>query len=61
MLGFQESIYHAVPILGIPFGNDQRANINRAISLGFGLRLDWNTINEKNLLDAVTRLINEPR
>ena len=48
-------------LLGIPFGNDQRANINRAISEGFGLRLDWNTINENDLLDAITRLINEPR
>lgn len=24
LLGIQETVYHGVPILGIPFGNDQR-------------------------------------
>jgi len=24
LMGVQEAIYHAVPLLGIPFGNDQR-------------------------------------
>ena len=61
MLGTQETIYHGVPMLGLPFGNDQRTNIDRAVREGFGLRLDWNTLNEKDLHDAATRLINEPR
>lgn len=61
MLGTQETIYMGVPILGLPFGNDQRTNINRAFREGFGLRLDWNTINEQDLHEAITRLINEPR
>jgi glucuronosyltransferase len=59
-LGTQESIYHCVPLLGLPFGNDQRANVAKAARDGWGLKLDWDKINDQDLNDAVTHLINNP-
>lgn len=61
MLGNQEAIYHAVPILGLPLCNDQRSNIAMAMKNGFGLKLDWDNINEKLLYDTIIRIIDEPR
>lgn len=61
MLGTQETIYHGVPLLGLPFGNDQRANVAKAVRGGWGLKLDWDKIDDNNLYEALTYLINDPR
>ena len=61
MLGTQETIYHGVPMLGLPFGNDQRANVAKAVKGGWGLKLDWDKIDEQTLKDAFTYLINDIR
>lgn len=61
MLGNQEAIYHAVPILGLPLCNDQRFNIAMAMKNGIGLKLDWGHIDEKSLYDTIVRIIGEPR
>lgn len=61
MLGYQEAIYHAVPILGLPFCNDQRSNVAMAIKLGIGLKLDSDRLDEKELHDKIVRLISESR
>ncbi|KZS03466.1 Ugt36Ba, partial [Daphnia magna] len=60
MLGTQESIYHGVPLLGLPFGNDQRANVARAVRDGWGLKLDWDKVNDHVLDGAIRHLINDP-
>ncbi|KAI9551887.1 UDP-glycosyltransferase 209A1 [Daphnia sinensis] len=56
MLGTQESIYHGVPLLGLPFGNDQRANVARAVRDGWGLKLDWDKVDDRTLDDAIRHL-----
>ena len=61
LLGLQEAIYHAVPLLGLPFGNDQHNNMARAKKEGYALKLDWGRLNEENLFQAITTLINDPR
>ena len=61
MLGTQEAIYHAVPLIGLPFCNDQHLNIVMAIKQGFGLKVDWNSLNEKLMHDTIVRIVNEPR
>ncbi|KZS19435.1 putative UDP-glucuronosyltransferase [Daphnia magna] len=60
MLGTQESIYHGVPLLGLPFGNDQQANVARAVRDGWGLKLDWNEVDDRILDEAIRHLINDP-
>ena len=61
LLGFQEAAYHGVPMLLLPFGNDQKANAARARNEGFGCKLDWHDLNERELVDALTRLISDSR
>ncbi|XP_057375386.1 UDP-glycosyltransferase UGT5-like [Daphnia carinata] len=60
MLGTQEAIYHAVPLLGFPFCNDQKSNMAMAIKQGFGLKIDWDRINDDLLYNSIKTIINEP-
>lgn len=60
-MGFQEAIYHGVPILGLPLGSDQKSNLAKAKKEGFGIKLDWNQVNEEMLYETITRIINDPR
>ena len=61
MLGTQEAAYHGVPLLGLPFGNDQRANVYKVERGGWGLQLDWDKIEDRILTEALTHLIHEPK
>lgn len=61
MLGTQEAAYHGVPILGLPFGNDQRGTIAKAVHSGWGFKLNWNDINDQSLYDALTYLIHDAK
>jgi len=61
LLGFQEAAYHSVPQLLLPFGNDQKANAAKARKEGFGLKLEWDDLDEYKLVDALTRLISNSR
>lgn len=61
LIGLQEAIYHAVPVLGLPFGNDQRTNIVKAQKEGYLIKLDWDAITEETLYETIQKLINEPR
>ena len=60
MLGTQETIYHGVPILALPFGNDQKANAAKAERDGWGLKLDWDKVNDQSLKESILYLINNP-
>ena len=55
----QETVYHGVPVLGLPFGNDQRGNVAKAVKGGWGLKLDWDKIDDKSLSNALTHLIHD--
>jgi len=48
-------------MLGLPFGNDQRANIVQAEVEGYGLALGWVKIDALSLEKALNRLMNDPR
>jgi glucuronosyltransferase len=61
MLGIQEAVYHGVPMLGLPFGNDQRGNVAKLRKEGFALVLGWDNVNEEVLHDAINTLLNDPR
>ena len=61
LIGTQEAIYHGVPILGLPFGNDQRANIVKPKRQGHALQLDWDKLNDDVLLSAINHLVYNPK
>lgn len=61
MMGTQEAIYHGVPILGLPFGNDQRANIVKPKRDGFAIKLDWDNLSDDVLFSAISHLVYDPK
>ena len=61
LLGVQEAIYHKVPLLGLPFGNDQHNNMARSSNEGYAIKLDWDKITEEKLSEAINSLINDAR
>ena len=61
LLSTQEAIYHGVPVLGLPFINDQLLNMNRAVRDGYALQILWSNINPQILSESIDQLINDKR
>lgn len=57
LLSTQEAIYHGVPVLGLPFINDQLLNMDKAVRDGYALQLLWNQIEDKLLYRSIRELI----
>ena len=53
------AVYHGVPLVGIPLGNDQKPNMLRAARAGYAVRLDWAGLTPHLLAAAVTRAVTE--
>jgi len=60
LLGMQESTYHGVPLLALPFATDQNMNAAKANKEGNGLKLQWRVLDENTLYNAITTIINQP-
>ncbi|CAH0547839.1 unnamed protein product [Brassicogethes aeneus] len=56
-----ESLSSGVPVLIIPFFGDQLTNTQKAIKMGYGLKLDKNLITTENVKEKVTTLIKNPK
>lgn len=56
-----EALYHGVPLVGIPMLGDQPSNMRKAEKKGFAISLDFNTLTEEILLNAINKAINDPR
>lgn len=56
-----ETIYHGVPIIGIPVFGDQKFNMKRAVDLGYAVELLLEDITEETLSDALNKVLNNSR
>ena len=54
------AVYHGVPLVGIPLGNDQKPNMLRAARAGYAVRLDWAGLQADQLVEAVTTVATDP-
>ncbi|XP_059470049.1 UDP-glycosyltransferase UGT5-like [Neocloeon triangulifer] len=59
LLGAQEAMYHGIPLIGIPVFGDQHLNVKRAEQSGYGLKLDLNDINKRNVLFAIHQALHD--
>lgn len=56
-----ETMYHGVPVVGIPLFGDHYDTMTRVQAKGMGLLLEWTTLTEAELHTALVRVITEPR
>jgi glucuronosyltransferase len=62
LLSIQESVYHGVPVIGIPIIGDQRMNVNAAVSAGYGYFLDLQLLEyDKLILEAINTVITDSK
>ena len=58
--GIYEAIYHGIPMVGLPLFADQPDNIARVKAKGAAVRVDLETMSARDLLSALTEVINNP-
>ncbi|KAJ9584431.1 hypothetical protein L9F63_021224, partial [Diploptera punctata] len=55
----QEAVYHAVPLLGIPFFSDQKYNGKKIQESGIGLVHHFKDLTKQSLQHAINEIINK--
>lgn len=61
LLGSTESIYHGVPVIGIPIFGDQELNMARAERAGYGLTVSYSNLTTESLSWALNEMLNDPK
>jgi UDP-N-acetylglucosamine:LPS N-acetylglucosamine transferase len=56
-----ETMYHGVPVVGIPLFGDHYDTMTRVQAKGMGILLEWKTVTEGELYEALVKVINNPR
>ena len=61
LMGIQESVYHRVPVLGLPLGRDQYHTMAKAVVEGYAMQLEWHQLTETILYDAIDALLQQSK
>lgn len=56
-----ESVYHGVPIVGIPVYADQKMNIALAKSYEYAAEVPYKELTEEKLTEALNQVLNNPK
>ncbi|XP_055609693.1 UDP-glycosyltransferase UGT4-like [Uranotaenia lowii] len=56
-----ESMYHAVPIVGVPIFGDQEKNIAQVVKEGWGLEVAFEDLTEQTLTSAIDEVLKNPK
>lgn len=56
-----ESVYHGVPIIGIPVYGDQKMNMATAVELGYGIIVPYKYLTKEVLSLAIKEITENPR
>ncbi|XP_038638988.1 2-hydroxyacylsphingosine 1-beta-galactosyltransferase-like [Scyliorhinus canicula] len=59
--GIYESIYHGVPVVGVPFFGDHYDIMTRIHAKGMGIFLTWSTMTEEDIYRAIVAVATDPR
>ncbi|XP_072138949.1 2-hydroxyacylsphingosine 1-beta-galactosyltransferase-like isoform X2 [Mobula birostris] len=59
--GIYESIYHGVPVVGIPFFGDHYDVMTRIHAKGMGIYLSWNRMTTEDIYQALTTVLTDQR
>ncbi|XP_049958525.1 UDP-glucosyltransferase 2-like isoform X1 [Schistocerca serialis cubense] len=58
---FNEAVYHAVALLGMPFFSDQHHNVAKMVHAGIGIQLKFLDVTKDTISDAIRTLIADKR
>merc|ERR1719242_1999597 len=58
LLSTQESLFHSIPLVGVPISNDQKPNLMRAEANGYAKMLNLQTMTKEDLISAIQKAIN---
>jgi glucuronosyltransferase len=61
LLSLQETINRAVPLIGIPVYADQSLNMERAVSSGYGIMIDYHNVSTESLTWAIQEILESPK
>lgn len=61
LLSTTESVYHGVPIVGIPIFGDQKMNIAKAVKQGYAVSLPFQDLNKQSLEEALNEILYNPK
>lgn len=59
LMGILDALYSGVPVVGIPLFADQFSNVNFLVQNGCGLQLRWEGIDEQNIHEALTTILED--
>ncbi|CAL4087206.1 unnamed protein product, partial [Meganyctiphanes norvegica] len=61
LLGLQEAMYHAKPVIILPIFGDQAKNAKSFKEKGVALALEWSAISEDTIVEAIKEILNNPK
>lgn len=61
LLSTQETTWHSVPMVGMPFVADQHRNLFKSINAGVAAKVDYFTMSEQSLGDAIKEVLGNPK
>ncbi|XP_017492768.1 PREDICTED: UDP-glucuronosyltransferase 2B15-like [Rhagoletis zephyria] len=61
LFGLQETVYHGVPVVGMPFLFDQHINMKKAEAAGFAVTLDYHTLTHDDFTSGLNEVLFNPK
>ncbi|KXJ73599.1 hypothetical protein RP20_CCG015438 [Aedes albopictus] len=59
LLGMMESVQYGKPILGLPLAGEQEILVDKAVTGGYGLKLDYQNITQELVLESIKRIMED--
>ena len=61
LLGSQEAMYHATPMVAMPIFGDQMKNSFRWQTVGIAKTVNWKDLSEKRLKEAIQEVLHDQK
>jgi glucuronosyltransferase len=61
LLGTTEALVEGIPVLGLPIFGDQKMNMAKAVTRGYGLQVYFDDISEASVGSAINELLKNPK